>query len=135
MFKNKCEKKENHKPKTETPVVSPHGVGEIEAALQIINDALKTGQLPHGARGRDVLLCAVPSPIPSSPFDDRYIGYLHSFVTVLDAANIRSWDDIQAEQRKLKEEQLKRARETLDEAAASVERLARELGVTLEVRR
>jgi hypothetical protein len=130
MFKNKCEKKENHKPKAEKPVVSPHGVGEIEAALQIINDALKTGQLPHNVHGRDAMLCIIPCPVPTSPFDDRYIGYIHSFVTVIEPKNIRSWEDIQAEQRKQKEDMLLAAKKSLAEAADRVETLSRELGIS-----
>lgn len=118
-------------------VLIPHSVSEIQAAISILNDAIASGQLPYTgqlvANGKPQL-CLIDLQFMS--YDDtRYVapngcrGTLPQYICGIDPNNLKSWDDIKAEERTLKEAHLVLAKEEQATANERVERLARELGV------
>lgn len=123
MFKKPAEEK---KPDPVHQHFAYHTVLEIKAAIQLVNDALATGQLETRWRTSHPRLTVLSQGHAFSMEDPRYMGHPLEDVSELP---IKGPECLAAEQRKLKADQLQRARETLAKSMDEVERLARELGL------
>lgn len=132
MFRKKTEVKQEVK---STEALRFHSISEILAAVEIIKDAAKSGQIPckwfrDHSEGSSFHVLVVSELSSSSTIQTivHNLGYHNSAISVVDKDSIKDMETMIEERRKAKESQLKTLRDKQAELNDSVEKLARELG-------
>ncbi len=121
------------------PTPQLQSIEDISKAIQTLQDAMETGQIPKGA----LVISTISAAALLYAKDNvrtRYSIYqdlavdevVARYTTILDHNLAKSPNTIKEEQRKAKEEALAKQRAALDAAVANVEKLARELGESVK---
>ncbi len=135
MFKKKSKETVQEVKKTEV-LSKPklYHEWQIEEAIDILNDAIATGQLPyHNYNSLPIVNTHICVYTVNSYHDKIENGYIscntaYDCLRVVQKQDIKSQVLLDNENRKKKQEQLDRLREVQAQAVSDIEKLAKELG-------